>query len=238
MNERELISVRIEAALAKRPPGDMMLRPYRGTPEDPFPRSWPLDLETVDQAEEMEPAAFIATISSGKMNQNAVPHLVRDPNPIPHARALWPMVIDLAGLVDDGLIPVLLNHDRRYAAGVAAWATTHQGRLVAAGVISSEHPAGRYLIGTYRRWAYWRSSIAAVYHPSDVEFIEEDSGPHIVNGRDFYGPFEIVRRWWLSEFSLVSDPADPESNFTLFDSMDFPTPPLVAFGLDKHDPVC
>jgi hypothetical protein len=84
-----------------------------------------------------------------------------------------------------------------------------QGRLVAMGVVSRDTAAAREIVISARNGFPWQASIGAAVE--EFEFIKSNQTV-LVNGRDFLGPVNVVRRATLGEISFVDLGADGQTS--------------------------
>jgi len=118
----------------------------------------------------------------------------------------YPVVIDLAGLVIPSQNrPVRFAHDESQGVGHTNSIYVDGDRVIATGVVSRDTPAAREIVISARHGFPWQASIAA--DVEDVEFIDEGQKV-VVNGKEFEGPINVVRRARLGEISFVDLGAD------------------------------
>ena len=79
------------------------------------------------------------------------------------------------------------------------------GKLLAAGVVSRDTVAAREIVASARNGFPWQASLAAAVE--EFEFVKP-SQKALVNGREFSGPVNVVRRATLGEISFVDLGAD------------------------------
>ena len=115
-----------------------------------------------------------------------------------------PVVVDLAGLaVPRQNAPIRESHGTRI--GHAESIRVEAGQLVAAGVISCTGQVAREVVADAKNGFPWQASIGASVE--QFEFIKEGQSA-LVNGRDFTGPVNVVRKATLGEISFVDLGAD------------------------------
>ena len=115
-----------------------------------------------------------------------------------------PVVVDLAGLaVPRQNAPIRESHGARI--GHAESIRVEGGQLVAAGVISCTGQVAREVVADAKNGFPWQASIGASVE--QFEFIKEGQSA-LVNGRDFSGPVNVVRKATLGEISFVDLGAD------------------------------
>jgi hypothetical protein len=116
----------------------------------------------------------------------------------------YPVVVDLAGLaVPRQNAPIRESHGARV--GHAESIRVEAGQLVAAGVISCTGQVAREVVADAKNGFPWQASIGASVE--QFEFIKEGQSA-LVNGRDFTGPVNVVRKATLGEISFVDLGAD------------------------------
>ncbi|HUX01390.1 MAG TPA: hypothetical protein VMY35_10475 [Phycisphaerae bacterium] len=121
--------------------------------------------------------------------------------------SLWryPVVVDLAGLaIPNQNAPIRESHQSRI--GHAQSIAVVDGNLTASGTISCTGPAAKEVVDDAKNGFPWKASIGASV--DQFEFVKENQKA-TVNGRDFDGPVNIVRKSTLLEISFVDVPADP-----------------------------
>jgi len=116
----------------------------------------------------------------------------------------YPVVVDLAGLaVPRQNAPIRESHGARV--GHAESIRVEAGQLMAAGVISCTGQVAREVVADAKNGFPWQASIGASVE--QFEFIKEGQSA-LVNGRDFIGPVNVVRKATLGEISFVDLGAD------------------------------
>ena len=116
----------------------------------------------------------------------------------------YPVVVDLAGLaIPRQNAPIRESHGARI--GHAESIRVEGGQLVAAGVISCTGQVAREVVADAKNGFPWQASIGASVE--QFEFIKENQSV-LVNGRDFTGPVNVVRKATLGEISFVDLGAD------------------------------
>jgi hypothetical protein len=116
----------------------------------------------------------------------------------------YPVIVDLAGL----LIPtqnIVIRESHAARIGHADAVGVEDGKLVARGVISCTGQAARDLVADAKNGFPWQASIGSSVE--QFEFVQEDQTV-LVNGREFKGPVNVVRRATLGEISFVDIGAD------------------------------
>ncbi len=118
----------------------------------------------------------------------------------------YPVVVDLAGLaIPSQNRPVRFGHDANTGVGHTDSIRLENGRLVAAGLVSRDTSAAKEIVVSAKNGFPWQASIGASVE--QFEFVKENQTVS-VNGRDFTGPLNIVRRATLGEISFVDMGAD------------------------------
>ncbi len=122
----------------------------------------------------------------------------------------YPLVVDLAGLaIPSQSRPIRFGHDANSGVGHSDTIRVEGGNLLAAGVISRDTAAAREVVASARNGFPWQASIGASVE--QFEFIKENQSV-LVNGREFSGPVNVVRRSVLGEISFVDLGADANTS--------------------------
>jgi hypothetical protein len=118
----------------------------------------------------------------------------------------YPVVVDLAGLtIPSQSRPIRFGHDATAGVGHTDRIAVVDGRLVAEGGISRDTSAAKEIVVSARNGFPWQASIGATV--DQFEFVR--SGQTVlVNGREFTGPLNVVRKATLGEISFVDLGAD------------------------------
>ncbi|MGQ9636043.1 MAG: hypothetical protein ACUVXB_17605, partial [Bryobacteraceae bacterium] len=125
----------------------------------------------------------------------------------------YPVIVDLAGLaIPSQSRPIRFGHDMASGVGHTDAIRIEDGRLVAAGVVSRDTPAAREIVASARNGFPWQASIAAAVE--EFEFVKE-SQKVLVNGRQFAGPVNVIRKATLGEISFVDLGADGSTSARL-----------------------
>jgi len=120
----------------------------------------------------------------------------------------YPVVVDLAGLaIPRQNAPIRESHGARV--GHAESIRVEDGKLVASGVISCTGQVARELVADAKNGFPWQASIGATVE--QFEFVREAQAA-VVNGREFKGPVNVVRKATLGEISFVDLGADADSS--------------------------
>ncbi|HPP28910.1 MAG TPA: hypothetical protein PLV57_20575 [Phycisphaerae bacterium] len=118
----------------------------------------------------------------------------------------YPVIVDLAGLtIPSQSRPIRFGHDATAGVGHTDSIAVAEGKLVAAGVVSRDTVAAREIVASARNGFPWQASLGASV--DQFEFVREDQAV-LVNGREFKGPVNVVRRATLGEISFVDLGAD------------------------------
>jgi hypothetical protein len=118
----------------------------------------------------------------------------------------YPLVVDLAGLsIPSQSRPIRFSHDAASGVGHTDRIAVEAGQLVASGFVSRDTPAAREVVASARNGFPWQASIGASVE--QFEFVREGQSV-LVNGREFSGPVNVVRRSTLGEISFVDLGAD------------------------------
>lgn len=124
-----------------------------------------------------------------------------------------PVVLDLAGLsVPSQNRPIRFAHDPAAGVGHTDAIRVEAGQLMAAGVISRDTAAAREVVASSRNGFPWQASIGAGVE--EFEFIKEQQKA-TVNGQEFTGPVNIVRKSTLGEISFVDLGADGRTSASI-----------------------
>jgi len=117
-----------------------------------------------------------------------------------------PVIIDLAGLgIPSQARPIRFGHDPLSGVGHTNAIGVEEGQLVASGVISRDTPAAREVVVSSKNGFPWQASVGAGVE--EFEFIREGQQA-MVNGRQYIGPLNVVRKATLGEISFVDLGAD------------------------------
>lgn len=118
----------------------------------------------------------------------------------------WPVIVDLAGLsIPSQSRPIRFGHDMQSGVGHTDAIRVEDGRLVATGVVSRDTSAAREIVASARNGFPWQASISA--QVEEFEFVKENQTV-LVNGRQFVGPVNVIRKATLGEISFVDLGAD------------------------------
>ena len=121
-----------------------------------------------------------------------------------------PVVVDLAGLgIPSQNRPIRFGHDMLSGVGHSDTIRIEDGRLLATGVVSRDTAAAKEIVASARNGFPWQASIGAAVE--EFEFVKA-AQKTIVNGREFSGPLNVVRRSTLGEISFVDLGADGQTS--------------------------
>ena len=117
-----------------------------------------------------------------------------------------PVILDLAGLsIPSQSRPIRFGHDPLSGVGHTDSIRVEQGQLVAGGLVSRDTLAAREVVTSSRNGFPWQASVGASVE--EFEFVKE-SQQVTVNGKQYSGPLNVVRRSTLGEISFVDLGAD------------------------------
>ncbi|MBR0226126.1 MAG: hypothetical protein IJL92_08730 [Thermoguttaceae bacterium] len=128
---------------------------------------------------------------------------------------VWPLptVFDLDGIEEKTqVVPIIRDHDQDKKCGQTIEIDYSGGEINAIGELINvgiDADADKIAKLAERGAALQASIATGLINPDDIELVEEGQTVH-VNGRDFTGPIEVVRRWKLKEISIVTVGADDE----------------------------
>ncbi len=118
----------------------------------------------------------------------------------------YPVILDLAGLaVPSQSRPIRFGHDPLSGVGHTDAIRVEQGQLVATGVVSRDTPAAREVVVSSKNGFPWQASVGASV--DEFEFVKEGQMV-MVNGSQYNGPLNVVRKATLGEISFVDLGAD------------------------------
>lgn len=117
-----------------------------------------------------------------------------------------PVIIDLAGLaIPSQSRPIRFGHDPLSGVGHTDSIRVEAGLLVASGVVSRDTPAAREVVVSSKNGFPWQASVGASVE--EFEFVKE-SQKVTVNGQQYAGPLNVIRKSSLGEISFVDLGAD------------------------------
>ncbi|NLF31332.1 MAG: hypothetical protein GX591_10655, partial [Planctomycetes bacterium] len=118
----------------------------------------------------------------------------------------YPVIVDLAGLaIPSQARPIRFGHDVTAGVGHTDTIRVQDGQLIATGIVSRDTVAAREIVASAKNGFPWQASIGASV--DQFEFVKESQSV-LVNGRQFSGPVNVVRRATLGEISFVDLGAD------------------------------
>ncbi|MCL4199599.1 MAG: hypothetical protein KJZ69_19050 [Phycisphaerales bacterium] len=126
--------------------------------------------------------------------------------------AAWrhPVILDLAGLnIPSQQRPIRFSHDPGSGVGHTDTIRIEQGQLIASGLVSRDTPTAREIVTSSKNGFPWQASVGASVE--DFEFIREGQKV-LVNGQEFAGPVNVVRKATLGEISFVDLGADGKTS--------------------------
>jgi len=125
----------------------------------------------------------------------------------------YPVIVDLAGLaIPSQSRPIRFGHDMASGVGHTDAIRIDDGRLVATGLVSRDTQAAREIVASARNGFPWQASIGAAVE--EFEFVKENQKV-LVNGRQFAGPVNVIRKATLGEISFVDLGADGATSASL-----------------------
>jgi hypothetical protein len=118
----------------------------------------------------------------------------------------YPVIMDLAGLsIPSQARPIRFSHDPTAGVGHTDVIRIEAAQLVATGIISRDTSAAREVVVSSKNGFPWQASIGAAVE--EFEFVKENQKV-MVNGRQYTGPVNVVRKATLGEISFVDLGAD------------------------------
>ena len=154
----------------------------------------------------IEAAADVAAGESGKPKLPRFSMVAYTGGAMRIAGWRYPVIVDLAGLsIPSQSRPIRFGHDATAGVGHTDSIAVAEGKLVAEGVVSRDTAAAREIVASARNGFPWQASLGASVE--QFEFVREDQAV-LVNGREFKGPVNVVRRATLGEISFVDMAAD------------------------------
>jgi hypothetical protein len=125
----------------------------------------------------------------------------------------YPVVVDLAGMaIPSQNRPIRFGHDAASGVGHTDAIRMEDGKLLAGGVVSRDTAAAKEVVASARNGFPWQASIGASVE--EFEFVKENQQA-TVNGREFSGPVNVVRKSVLGEISFVDLGADGQTSATV-----------------------
>ena len=118
----------------------------------------------------------------------------------------YPVIIDLAGLsIPSQARPIRFGHDPLSGVGHTDAIRVEGGQLIATGIVSRDTPAAREVVVSSKNGFPWQASVGAGV--DEFEFVK-DGQKVTVNGTQYSGPVNVVRKSSLGEISFVDLGAD------------------------------
>jgi hypothetical protein len=118
----------------------------------------------------------------------------------------YPVILDLAGLaIPSQARPIRFGHDPFAGVGHTDAIRVEEGQLVATGLVSRDTSAAREVVVSSKNGFPWQASVGASVE--EFEFVK-DGQQSTVNGRQYSGPLNVVRKATLGEISFVDLGAD------------------------------
>jgi len=122
----------------------------------------------------------------------------------------YPVILDLAGLnIPSQQRPIRFSHDPASGVGHTDAIRIEQGQLIASGLVSRDTPTAREIVTSSKNGFPWQASVGASVE--EFEFIREGQKV-LVNGQEFAGPVNVVRKATLGEISFVDLGADGKTS--------------------------
>jgi hypothetical protein len=169
--------------------------------------------ESLDLVAAMQIDVAAADAAGGKTPLPRFTMVAYTGGPMKIAGWRYPVVVDLAGMaIPSQSRPVRFGHDATSGVGHTDRIAVEGGRLIAVGVVSRDTAAAREIVVSARNGFPWQASIGAAVE--QFEFVQEGQAV-TVNGREFQGPVNVVRRATLGEISFVDLGADGETSARL-----------------------
>ncbi len=120
------------------------------------------------------------------------------------------VILDLAGLnIPSQMRPIRFSHDPASGVGHTDAIRIEQGQLIASGLVSRDTPTAREIVTSSKNGFPWQASVGASVE--EFEFIREGQKV-LVNGQEFAGPVNVVRKATLGEISFVDLGADGKTS--------------------------
>lgn len=169
-------------------------------------RSAPAPVRSLNLTAPMRIDAQAAASEDGKPALPRFRMLAYTGGPMRLAGWKHPVVVDLAGLaIPSQVRPIRVGHDTDQRVGHTDTIRVDAGQLVAEGVVSCTGRTAQEVVADARNGFPWQASIGAAVE--QFEFVKEGQVA-AVNGREFAGPVNVVRRSTLGEMSFVDLGAD------------------------------
>ena len=176
------------------------------------PRSAPSEAPTLPAAVSLTATAHIEMEASADGVVAALPRfqmVAYTGGPMRIAGWKYPVVLDLAGMsIPAQSRPIRFGHDPLSGVGHTDNIRVEQGKLMASGVVSRDTAAAREVVASSKNGFPWQASVGASV--DEFEFIKGQQQV-TVNGRQYAGPLNVVRKSTLGEISFVDLGADGET---------------------------
>lgn len=125
----------------------------------------------------------------------------------------YPVIVDLAGLnIPSQTRPVRFSHDPASGVGHSNSIRIDGSQLVATGIVSRDTATAREIVASSKNGFPWQASIGTTVE--EFEFIREGQSV-LVNGQQFTGPVNVVRKATLGEISFVDLGADGQTSINI-----------------------
>jgi hypothetical protein len=125
----------------------------------------------------------------------------------------YPVIVDLAGLnIPSQTRPIRFSHDPASGVGHSNAIRIDGSQLVATGIVSRDTAAAREIVASSKNGFPWQASIGTTVE--EFEFIREGQSV-LVNGQQFTGPVNVVRKATLGEISFVDLGADGHTSINI-----------------------
>ncbi|MFM7843495.1 MAG: hypothetical protein ACKPEY_04585, partial [Planctomycetota bacterium] len=125
----------------------------------------------------------------------------------------YPVILDLAGLaIPSQSRPIRFGHDPLSGVGHTDSIRIDQGQLIATGIVSRDTSAAREVVTSSKNGFPWQASVGTSVE--DFEFVKENQQV-MVNGQQYSGPINVVRKATLGEISFVDLGADGATSATV-----------------------
>ncbi len=197
--------LREEAEKGKEPPGE---KPDEDDSKDKMAKSQGdrmtiladvrmVDIQAADEGGQPRPARFEMVANTGKV-------------PMTLAGWRYPVILDMSGVdIPSQNLPMRLNHDKTQGVGHSDSVTIENGQILARGVISRKTNAADDVRESAKQGFPWQASVGA--SAGETEFVKEGQSA-TVNGVQFSGPINVVRKSVLGEISFVDRGADGDTS--------------------------
>ena len=172
-----------------------------------------IDLVCEPGAVVIEATAELAAGADGKPPLPRFAMVAYTGGPMRIAGWRYPVIVDLAGLgIPSQSRPIRFGHDMQSGVGHTDAIKIEGGQLMAGGVVSRDTAAAKEVVVSARNGFPWQASIGAAVE--EHEFVKENQKV-LVNGREFSGPVNVVRKATLGEISFVDLGADGQTSASI-----------------------